>query len=128
MSMTTEQLETCLTSIESVFEREAEFIVAGNLAELGELAKIKLDHFNALTSAIESGGLAQQSPAMIKRIQQVQATAGEHSRHLEAMRHGLGRILTRLGRMQSDTLVGSYNEYGSRVKFSDSVGGFESKA
>ncbi len=128
MSMTTEQLETCLTSIESVFERGAEFIVAGNLAELGELAKIKLDHFNALTSAIESGALAQQSPAMIKRIQQVQATAGEHSRHLEAMRHGLGRILTRLGRMQSDTLVGSYNEYGSRVKFSDSVGGFESKA
>ena len=128
MSMTTEQLDTCLASIESVFEREAEFIVAGNLAELGELAKIKLDHFNALTSAIESGALAQQSPAMIKRIQQVQATAGEHSRHLEAMRHGLGRILTRLGRMQSDTLVGSYNEYGSRVKFSDSVGGFESKA
>ena len=128
MSMTTEQLETCLASIESVFEREAEFIVAGNLAELGELAKIKLDHFNALTSAIESGAWAQQTPAMIKRIQQVQATAGEHSRHLEAMRHGLGRILTRLGRMQSDTLVGSYNEYGSRVKFSDSVGGFESKA
>ena len=78
--------------------------------------------------AIESGALSNQSPAMLKRIQQVQATATEHSRHLEAMRHGLGRILTRLGRMQSDTLVGSYNEYGSRVKFTDSVGGFESKA
>ena len=128
MSMTTEQLETCLTSIESVFEREAEFIVAGNLVELGELAKVKLEHFNQLTSAIESGALSQQPPAMINRIQKVQATATEHSRHLEAMRHGLGRILTRLGRMQSDTLVGSYNEYGSRVKFSDSVGGFESKA
>ena len=128
MSMTTEQLETCLTSIESVFEREAEFIVAGNLAELGELAKVKLEHFNQLTSAIESGALSQQPPAMINRIQKVQATATEHSRHLEAMRHGLGRILTRLGRMQSDSLVGSYNEYGSRVKFSDSVGGFESKA
>jgi hypothetical protein len=128
MSMTTEQLETCLASIESIFEREAEFIVAGKLAELGELAQVKLEHFDELTTAIESGALAQQPPAMIKRIQQVQATASEHSRHLEAMRHGLGRILTRLGRMQSDTLVGSYNEYGSRVKFSDSVGGFESKA
>jgi hypothetical protein len=128
MTMTTEELKTCLASIESVFEREAEFIVAGNLAELGELAKAKLEHFNALTSAIESGALSQQPRAMIERIQQVQATATEHSRHLEAMRHGLGRILTRLGRMQSDTLVGSYNEYGSRVKFSDSVGGFESKA
>lgn len=128
MSMTTEQLDDCLNSIESVFEREAEFIVAGNLNELGELAQVKLEHFNTLTTAIESGVLAQQSPAMIKRIQNVQATASEHSRHLEAMRHGLGRILTRLGRMQSDTLVGSYNKYGSRVKFSDSVGGFESKA
>ena len=128
MSMTTEQLEACLASIESVFEREAEFIVAGNLAELGDLAKVKLEHFNELTMAIESGALSNQSPAMLKRIQQVQATATEHSRHLEAMRYGLGRILTRLGRMQSDTLVGSYNEYGSRVKFTDSVGGFESKA
>ena len=128
MSLTTEQLETCLASIESIFEREAEFIIAGNLAELGELAKLKLEHFNQLTSAIESETLSQQPPAMIKRIEKVQATANEHSRHLEAMRHGLGRILTRLGRMQSDTLVGSYNEYGSRVKFSDSVGGFESKA
>jgi len=128
MSMTNEELESCLASIESVFEREAEFIVAGNLAELGELAKVKLEHFNQLTSAIESGALSQQPPAMINRIQKVQATATEHSRHLEAMRHGLGRILTRLGRMQSDTLVGSYNEYGSHVKFSDSVGGFESKA
>nr|WP_070960306.1 hypothetical protein [Hyphomonas sp. Mor2] len=128
MSMTTEQLEACLASIESLFEREAEFIVAGNLTELGELAKIKLEHFNQLTTAIESGALSQQPPAMINRIQKVQATASEHSRHLEAMRHGLGRILTRLGRMQSDTLVGSYNSVGSRVKFSDSVGGFESKA
>lgn len=128
MSMTTEQLETCLASIESVFEREAEFIVAGNLAELGELAKVKLEHFDQLTRAIESGALSQQPPSMINRIQKVQATATEHSRHLEAMRHGLGRILTRLGRMQSDTLVGSYNAAGSRVKFSDSVGGYERKA
>ena len=117
-----------LDAVEDLFEQEAEFIVAGNLAELGELAKVKLEHFNQLTSAIESGALSQQPPAMINRIQKVQATATEHSRHLEAMRHVLGRILTRLGRMQSDTLVGSYNECGSRVKFSDSVGGFESKA
>ncbi len=128
MTMTTEQLVSCLDSIESVFEREAALIVAGNLPELGELAKVKLEHFNALTDAIESGVLSQQSRDLIDRIQHVQATAGEHSRHLEAMRHGLGRIMTRLGRMQSDTLVGSYNKYGSRVKFSDSVGGFESKA
>ena len=128
MTMTTAQLVACLDSIESVFEQEAELIVAGNLQQLGELAKIKLEHFNELTIAIESGALSQQPPAMIKRIQKVQATAGEHSRHLEAMRHGLGRVLKRLGRMQSDTQVGSYNKYGSSVQFSDSVGGFEGKA
>jgi|GEM_PF-3485464 len=128
MSMTTEQLETCLGSIESLFEQEAELIVSGNLPELGELAKVKLEHFNQLTTVIESGALAQQPAAMIDRVKRVQATATEHSRHLEAMRHGLSRILTRLGRMETDTQVGSYNKYGSRVQFSNSVGGFEGKA
>ena len=128
MSMTTAQLEACLESIESVFEQEAELIVAGKLPELGEFATVKAEHFNQLTTAIESGLLSEQSPDMINRVKRVQATATEHSRHLEAMRHGLGRILTRLGRMQSDTQVGSYNKYGSRVQFTDSVGGFESKA
>ncbi len=128
MSMTTAQLEACLQSIESVFEQEAELIVAGNLPELGELAQLKAEYFNQLATAIESGMLSEQSPAMLNRIKNVQATAAEHARHLEAMRHGLGRILTRLGRMQSDTQVGSYNKYGSRVQFTDSVGAFESKA
>ncbi len=128
MTMTTEQLQTCLTSIETVFEQEAELIVAGNLPELGELAKVKLEHFNELTAAIESGALSKQPPAVIDRIHKVQSTASEHSRHLEAMRHGLGRIMKRLGRLQTDTQVGSYNKYGSSVQFSDSVGGFESKA
>jgi len=128
MTMTTHDLEACLDSIDTVFEREADLIVAGDLPELGELAKVKVEHFNTLSTAIESGVLAGQPPAMIERIKQVQATANEHGRHLEAMRHGLGRILKRLGGMQSDTLVGSYNKYGSRVKFSDSVGGFEGKA
>lgn len=128
MTMTTADLVNCLDSIDTLFEQEAEMIVAGNLIELGELAKAKAEHFERLSTAIESGALAGQSPQVIERIKHVQATASEHGRHLEAMRHGLGRILTRLGRMQSDTEVGSYNEYGSRVRFSDSVGGFESKA
>ena len=126
--MTMIQLESCLDAIESVFEQEAEYIVGGNLVELGELSKTKLEHLNALYETIESGGLVGAAPALIERVQRVQATASEHSRHLEAMRHGLGRVLKRLGGLQADTHVGSYNEYGGRVRFSDSVGGFESKA
>ena len=126
--MTMIQLEPCLDAIESVFEQEAEYIVGGNLVELGELSKTKLEHLNALYETIESGGLVGAAPALIERVRRVQATASEHSRHLEAMRHGLGRVLKRLGGLQADTHVGSYNEYGARVRFSDSVGGFESKA
>lgn len=128
MTMNTTDLVNCLDAIDALFEQEAEMIVAGNLVELGELAKDKATHFESLSMAIESGALAGQSPQVIERIKRVQATANEHGRHLEAMRHGLSRILTRLGRMQADTEVGSYNKYGSRVRFSDSVGRFESKA
>lgn len=126
--MTQMNIESLLNAVEDLFEQEAEYIVAGNLLELGALSMTKLEHLSALTSAIESGGLVNASPSFINRVKQVQATASEHSKHLEAMRFGLQRIRKRMGRMQSDTLVGSYNQYGSRVQFTDAVGGFESKA
>lgn len=122
------KIESCLEAVESVFEREAEFIVAGNIVELGALSTSKLEHLTELSNAIESGALAHATPAIISRVKRLQATASEHSKHLEALRYGLQRVQARLGRMQSDTLVGSYNRYGSQVRFSDSVGAFCSKA
>jgi len=126
--MTQTNIEACLDAVEDVFEQEAEYIVAGNLIELGALSMTKLEQLTALTEAIESGDLVNAAPNIVNRVKRVQATASEHSKHLEAMRFGLERIRSRMGRMQSDTLVGSYNQYGSRVQFTDSVGGFESKA
>lgn len=126
--MTQVNIESSLDAVEDLFEQEAEYIVGGNLIELGALSTAKLEHLDALTSAIESGGLVNASPHLINRVKRVQATASEHSKHLEAMRFGLERIRRRMGGMQSDTLVGSYNQYGSRVQFTDAVGGFESKA
>ena len=111
-----------------MFEEEAELIVAGKIVELGALSTRKLEHLTALTSEIESGGLVNAAPQIINRVKQVQATASEHGKHLEAMRFGLERIRGRMGRLQADTHVGSYNQYGNRVRFTDSVGGFESKA
>ena len=121
-------IESVFCAVEDLFEQEAEHIVSGNLLELGALSTTKLEHLSALTSAIESGGLINASPTLVNRVKRVQATASEHSKHLEAMRFGLERIRNRMGRMQSDTLVGSYNQYGSRVQFTDADGGFESKA
>lgn len=122
------EIETSLTAVESVFEEEAELIVAGKIIELGQLSTRKLEHLTALTSQIESGGLVNATPQIINRVKRVQATASEHGKHLEAMRFGLERIRSRMGGMQTDTQVGSYNQYGNRVRFTDSVGGFESKA
>lgn len=122
------QMEACLNAVESVFDEEAELIVAGKIIALGALSTRKLEHLTALTSEIESGGLVNATPHIINRVKRVQATASEHGKHLEAMRFGLERIRGRMGRMQSDTHVGSYNQYGTRVRFTDSVGGFESKA
>lgn len=126
--MSVPNIESCLDAVESVFEREAEFIVSGNITELGALSSSKLEHLTDLSNAIESGALANATPALISRVKRLQATASEHSKHLEALRFGLQRVQARLGRMQSDTLVGSYNRYGSQVRFSDSVGAFRSKA
>ena len=122
------ELEACLDALEGLFEREANNIVSGNLSELGEIAQAKVQHLTALSTAIEGGALRDQPDAVIKRIQSLQATAAEHDQHLQAVRHGLSRTLQRLDRIQADANVGSYNQYGGRVQFSDARGRFESKA
>lgn len=126
--MDSTHIESCLTLIEQIFEREADGIVRSDLSELGEIAKAKVEHLSALAVAIEAGGLRGQPKAVIKRVLRLQATAVEHDRHLQAMRHGLARTLQRLDRLQSDVNVGSYNEYGGKVQFSGARGRFESKA
>lgn len=121
-------IEACLDAIEQTFEMEAEHIVRGQLAELGALAREKVDQLGSLSNAIEQGALRGQSKDVIDRVRRLQMTAVEHDRHLVAMRHGLSRLLERMGRLQSDSNVGSYNRYGAKVQFSNARGGFESKA
>lgn len=121
-------LEACLKAVEDVFEKEAELIVRGDITEIGELARVKADQLNELSNAIESGGLRGQPEAIISRVQHLQVVAVEHDRHLQAMRHGLSRMLDRIDRLRNDASVGSYNEYGAKVQFSDARGGYESKA
>ena len=126
--MTDMNIETCLNLIEQTFEAEAEHIVRGEIAEVGALARTKVEHLESLSNAIEAGALRDQPEAVVKRVQKLQATALEHDRHLQAMRFGLSRMIERIERLQSDTNVGSYNQYGARVQFSNSRGRFESKA
>lgn len=126
--MNSETLENCLATIEDVFEKEAEYIVSGQLSELQELSAAKFEHLSSLSSAIEAGALRGQSETLVKRVSKLQATASEHGRHLQAMQHGLKRVLLRLDRLQSDSQVGSYDQSGMKVQFSGARGGFESKA
>jgi hypothetical protein len=126
--MDNKDLVPCLDALEALFEQEANNIVSGNLSELGALAQAKVLHLTALSKAIEGGALRDQPDAVIKRIQKLQTVAAEHDQHLQAVRHGLSRTLERLNRIQSDANVGSYNQYGGRVQFSDARGRFESKA
>lgn len=121
-------LTACLDSIEQTFEAEANFIVRGEVGELGALAQTKLVHLDALTNAIESGALRGQPETLINRVRRLQSTAIEHDQHLRAMQHGLTRIRERLDRLQGDAQVGSYNQYGARVQFSGARGRYESKA
>lgn len=121
-------LESCLSSIEQTFEQEAALIVRGEISELGDLSKTKLENLEALSNAIESGALRGQPEAIVHRVQRLQMTAIEHDRHLRAMQHGLTRIRERIERLQSDAQVGSYNQYGARVQFSGARGRYESKA
>ncbi|MEO1405809.1 MAG: hypothetical protein AAFV54_04880 [Pseudomonadota bacterium] len=121
-------IEACLDTIEQTFEQEAEHIVRGELNEIGALAKTKVEHLGALSNAIEQGALRGQSETVIDRVRRLQMTALEHDRHLQAMRHGLSRMLQRIDRLQNDANVGSYNQYGARVQFSNARGSFESKA
>lgn len=126
--MNSADIEACLNALEETFELEADCIVRSDLGALGGVAKSKVEQLSALAIAIEEGALRGQSKATIRRVMRLQATAVEHDRHLQAMRHGLSRTLRRLERLQSDASVGSYNKHGDRVQFSGARGGYESKA
>jgi len=126
--MNSETLENCLSTIEDVFEKEAEYIVSGQLSELQELSAAKFEHLTTLSNAIEAGALRGQPETLVKRVSKLQDTASEHGRHLQAMQHGLRRVLSQLDRLQGDSQVGSYDKSGMRVQFSGARGSFESKA
>ncbi len=122
------EIEACLNAVEQTFEQEAEHIIRGELIEIGALAREKVEHLGALSNAIAGGALRGQSEALVNRVRRLQSTAIEHEQHLQAMRHGLSRVLHRIERFQSDANVGSYNQYGGRVQFSNARGRYESKA
>jgi len=122
------EIEACIDAIEETFELEADCIVRNDLGALSDVAKSKVEQLGALAIAIEGGALRGQPKATIRRVMQLQATAVEHDRHLQAMRHGLSQTLQRLQRLQTDASVGSYNKHGDRVQFSGARGGYESKA
>ena len=125
--MNSEHIQACLETIEETFALEAQHILNGEINEIGALARTKVEHLGALSTAIEAGALKGQPSAIVNRVKALQRTAIEHDRHLQAMRFGLSRILERLDRIQSDAHVGSYNQYGDRVQFSGARGGFNSK-
>ncbi|MEO1322137.1 MAG: hypothetical protein AAFV59_03930 [Pseudomonadota bacterium] len=126
--MDNSNIETCLNAVEATFEIEADCIVRSDLGALSDVAKSKVEQLSVLANAIEAGALRGQTKDTIRRVMRLQATAIEHDRHLQAMRHGLSRTLQRLERLQSDASVGSYNKQGDRVQFSGARGGYESKA
>lgn len=126
--MQPQQFEAALTTLEQVFDQEAEYIVRGQLLEIGELSKTKIEHLQAVSDAIEDGVLRGQPQTLVRRVARLQATASEHGQHLQAMQRGLARVLGRLDRLQNDSQVGSYDQYGSKVQFSGATGRFESKA
>lgn len=126
--MDSAHIEACLETIEQTFALEAQHILKGEVNEIGALARTKVEHLGALSTAIEGGALRDQPAAIINRVKALQKTAIEHDRHLQAMRFGLSRMLDRLERIQSDANVGSYNQYGAQVQFSGARGRFNSKA
>jgi hypothetical protein len=110
-----------------VLELERELLTTGRAAEAAGLIEekmIALQDFEALIALKGLGGASSEKRQLVERIVQM---AEENAAHMDAIRNGIRRAISRLESLNTGAQVGSYGRGGAQLSFSNAVGSYNRK-
>lgn len=123
--MTDQQVFAALTDI---LELEREFLQSGRAAEAAGLIEEKMTALQDFEALIESNGLAGASLETRRAVERIIQMAEENASHMEAIRNGIRRAISRLESLNTGAHVGSYGRGGAQLSFSNATGAYNRKA
>jgi uncharacterized protein (DUF2342 family) len=110
-----------------VLQLERELLTTGRATEAASLIEEKmlaLQDFEALIALKGLGGASPEKRQVVERIVQM---AEENAAHMDAIRNGIRRAISRLESLNTGAQVGSYGRGGAQLSFSNAVGTFNRK-
>lgn len=116
------------SALQALLETEKALLQTGNVYGAVALAEEKARAISAFDKIVRAGAQAINAPHLRDQIQAIITLAAENAKHFEAMRHGLGALIARVQAIGSDSGVGVYNQYGSKMEFNGAYGGYLKKA
>lgn len=115
------------SELQVLLETERALLQTGNLHGAVALAEEKARAISAFDKIVRAGAQAINTSHVRDQVQAIITLAAENAKHFEAMRHGLAALIARVQNLSSDSGVGVYNQYGTKMEFNGAYGGYLKK-
>lgn len=120
--MSEAQIQNAALDLEDILIAERDFLITGRVREAAELSGEKLTALEAFEGAITGRGPVAVSAATRQLVQDVLQLSEENAQLLMAVRNGVRSLIERFERPAEDVFVGSYQQGGRQIAFSNATG------
>lgn len=111
-----------------VLEQERELLLSGRPADAAALVEEKMLALQDFERLLESIDVPTATLNKRRAIEAIIRLAQENAAHMEAIRHGIRRAISRLEGIAASVHVGSYRRDGGQISFTHATGTFNRKA
>ncbi len=111
-----------------VLEQERELLLNGRPADAAALIEEKMLALQDFETQLESIDMPTATLHKRRAIEAIIQLAEENAAHMEAIRNGIRRAISRLEGITSSAHVGSYSRDGGQISFTKATGAFNRKA
>lgn len=111
-----------------VLEHERELLLNGRPADAAALIEEKMLALQDFESLLESTDMSGAPLNKRRAIEAIIQLAEENAAHMEAIRNGIRRAISRLESITACAHVGSYSRDGGQISFTNATGAFSRKA
>ena len=126
--MNTAMTDPVFVRLADVLEHERELLLTGQAASAAALIEEKMLALQDFESLLESTDVATTPLGVRRAIEAIIQMAEENAAHMEAIRNGIRRAISRIEAITSSAHVGSYRYDGVQISFTNATGAFNRKA
>lgn len=120
--MSEADIQNAALDLEDILLAERDFLMSGRVREAADLSGEKLLALEVFETAITGRGPVAVSAATRQLVQDVLQLSEENSQLLMAVRNGVRSLIARFERPAEDVFVGSYQQGGRQIAFSNATG------